>query len=107
MKRLFWLSLMVFSMMLVAAAPGLPPTPDPYPGPTSYPGPATSTPAPSPTPTPTRTPVPPGTPVCSPCVPTAVTIVRVEAQAAAAPWLVAGVLVAAAGLLVVMRVRDL
>ena len=53
MKRLLSLNLMVVSMMLVAAAPGLPPTPDPYPGPTSYPGPAISTPAPSPTPTPT------------------------------------------------------
>lgn len=106
MKRLFWLSLMVFSIMLVAAAPGLPPTPDPYPGPTSYPGPTTSTPAPSPTPAPTRTPVPPGTPVCSPCTPTAVTIARAEARVAAAPSPLLGLFVAAAFLAVMFRQRN-
>ena len=92
MKRLLWLSLMVFSMTLVAAAPGLPPTPDPYPGRTSYPGPATSTPAPNPTPATTRTPVLPGTPVCTSGAPTAVMIARVEVRVAAAPWLVMRVL---------------
>lgn len=106
MKRLFLLSLIVCLMTLVAAAPGLPPTPDPYPGPTSYPGPATSTPAPSPTPTPTRTPVPPGTPVCSPCTPTAVTIAKVEARTAAAPSSLLGLFVAAAFLAVMFRQRN-
>ncbi len=90
----------------IAAAPGLP-TPDPYPDPTFYPGPATITLAPSSTLVPTRTPVPLGTPVCPSCAPTAVTIVRVEAQPAAAPWLVMIRLVAAAVLLVVVRVGRL
>ena len=82
MKRLFWLSLMVFSMMLVAAAPGLP-TPDPYPGPTSYPAPATNTPAPTAAATPAApTPGATRTPVCAPnCLPTSVELMRVETRA--------------------------